>query len=119
MPTLTEEDFKPARRKGHRAGLLIDPHVTPAQVADAVTYLEEANAGARALTENMEQVALAAKALLASRLTDEALATLLQPSLPKSAKGHPFPKKDIILVLQAAAKLAEVNLKPVVASAKR
>lgn len=130
MPELTDDDFKPRRvepqiplgkprRGGHRAGLLIDPHVSKEQIASAVTYMTEANAGATALTAQMEQVAIAATALLSSRLTDDALATLLQPQLPKSTKGHPFPKKDIILVLQAAARLAEVNLKPAIASAKK
>lgn len=75
-------------------------------VSNAVTYLEEAAAGATALTESTRHFAQAAKALLESGLTENAICLLIQDLGPKP-HGRPIPKEVIRDVLKAAARLDE------------
>ncbi len=75
-------------------------------VGAAVTYLEEAEAGARALTDSVRHFAAAADALLKCGLTENALVLLIQDLGPKP-HGRPIPKDVISQVLKAAARVGE------------
>lgn len=114
MPVLKDEDFvlpahapPPKRRRGNRIDRLSkEPGVDKPAIARAVSYLDEAAAGAVALTNEIRQLAAAAKALLDSGLTENALCLLIQDLGPK-AHGRPIPKETILGVLKAAARVEE------------
>lgn len=123
MPRLEDDDFKPIRvepnipvgkpRRGNRqARLAMDPNVSKEQVARAVTYLEEAEAGARELTDEVRKFAAACYAMLTSGLTLNAVTLLVQDLMEKrsggSAHGQPkYSKETVAAVLKAAARLDE------------
>lgn len=123
MPRLEDDDFKvqraepqlpmPKRRRGNRQDrLALDPNVSKEQVAKAVTYMEEAEAGARELTDEVRKFAGACYAMLSSGLTLNAIVLLVQDLMEKQSGGsrHGLPKygKDTIAaVLKAAARLDE------------
>lgn len=75
-------------------------------VTGAVTYLEEAERGAIALTDQVRHFAAAAKALLDCGLTENALCLLIQDLGPKP-HGRPIPRDVIHEVLKAAARVGE------------
>lgn len=76
-------------------------------VGDAVSYLEEAERGAVALTDSVRRFAVAAEKLLASGLTDGAAAILVQSLMKNQRNGRPFPVETILEVLHAAARMHE------------
>lgn len=75
-------------------------------VSGAVTYLEEAERGAIALTEAVKRFAVDAHALLEGGLNENAIAILIQDLGPK-AHGRPLPKETILAVLKTAARVGE------------
>lgn len=77
-----------------------------ADIAGAVSYLEEAERGAVALTNEVRKFAAAAEALLSSGLTENALVLLVQDLAPKP-HGRPVPKEVVLQVLKAAARVSE------------
>lgn len=76
-------------------------------VGDAVSYLEEAERGAIALTNEVRRFSIAAEALPESGLTDDAVAILVQSLMKNQRNGRPFPQETILEVLHAAARLSE------------
>lgn len=123
MPVLRDEDFilpasePPKRRRGNRIDRLSkDPDVDKPAIARAVSYLDEAAAGSRELTDEVRKFASAAHALLTCGLTFNAVVILVQDLMPKqsggSAHGKPkYSKETIAEVLKSAARLDE-HLKP-------
>lgn len=78
-----------------------------ADIGNAVSYLEEAERGAVALTESVKRFAVAAEKLLESGLTDDATAILIQSLMKNQRNGRPFPVETILEVLHAAARMSE------------
>lgn len=76
-------------------------------IGGAVSYLEEAERGAVALTHEVRKFASAAEALLDGGLTDDAVAILIQSKMKNQRNGRPFPHETILEVLTAAARLSE------------
>lgn len=118
MPVLNDEDFVlpagiPPRRRGNRVDRMSkEPDVDKPAIAKAVSYLDEAAAGSRELTDEVSKFAGAAHALLTCGLTFNAVLILVQDLMPKqsggSAHGKPkYSKETIAEVLKAAARLDE------------
>lgn len=96
----------PKPRRNSRANVIARDEGV--HIGDAVTYLEEAERGATALTEAVRQFSAAAKVLLASGLTENAIAVLMQELMPKTRRGNFAVTKETILdVLRTAARLTE------------
>jgi hypothetical protein len=76
-------------------------------VSGAVSYLEEAERGAIALTNEVRTFATAAKALLEGGLKEHAIALLVQDLCPNAKNGHPIPLSTVVEVLRAAARCGE------------
>lgn len=94
---------KPRRNNRHDK-ILRDEGV---DVGDAVSYLEEAERGAVALTNEVRRFAVAAEKLLDSGLTENCIAILIQSRMKNQRNGRPFPLETISEVLNAAARLSE------------
>ncbi len=95
---------KPKVRGSRQAKILKEEGV---DVGGAVGYLEEAERGALALTESVRRFGEAAEKLLASGLTDQAAAILVQSLMKNQRNGRPFPTDTILEVLHAAARMSE------------
>ncbi len=114
MPVLTDDDFAlpagnpPKPRRGSRAATVLKTEGI--DIRPALTYLEEADLGSRAMTAEIEKFAHHAQALLAGKLEERSIALLIQDNLPKP-HGRPYPIDQIIQVLQAAARLT-AHFKP-------
>lgn len=122
MPRL-EDDFEPVRvepqiplgkprQSKRQARLELDPNVSKEQIAKAVTYMAEAEAGSRELTDEVRKFAKASYAMLTNGLTLNAVALLVQDLMEKqsggSRHGQPkYGKETIAAVLKAAARLDE------------
>ncbi len=76
-----------------------------AQLRGAEAMMEDAAAAAGTLPEVITKVAVAAKALLASGLTDRALGVLISDLMPNQRNGRPYPVDMVLLVLNTTAKL--------------
>jgi hypothetical protein len=98
---------KPPRRNARQNVIAREEGV---DVTGAVSYLEEAERGAVALTNEVRKFAAAADQLLKSGLTENAIILLIQDLAPK-AHGRPLPRDLIAAVLKAASRLSE-HLKP-------
>ncbi len=81
--------------------------VDPAALREAVSYVEEAAAGATGLTDAIRELGIAANALLKSGLKPETAALLIQSLMKNQRNGRPQPTSMILEVLYAAARVGE------------